>query len=101
MDSGGGNAVYGISVFGKEMLVNLTRFSEFLYPGLIFQRTEGNYSWFEDLGDSGLDRCFYSGTVNGIEDSHATFSLCKGMVSFLISYVVLFLEYTRYLKQCM
>ncbi|XP_046582334.1 A disintegrin and metalloproteinase with thrombospondin motifs 9-like [Haliotis rubra] len=83
VDSRSGNAIYGISVFGKEMLVNLTRFSEFLYPGLIFQRTEMNYSWFEDLADSGLDRCFYSGTVDGIEDSHATFSLCKGMMGMI------------------
>ncbi|XP_041349612.1 A disintegrin and metalloproteinase with thrombospondin motifs 9-like [Gigantopelta aegis] len=73
------HAKYRIDAFGKVLTLNLTLFSEFISPGFIIQRVKGNYSWLEEVNDGELVTCFYSGKVDGYDDSQATFSLCNGM----------------------
>lgn len=73
-------AINAPDYFGAVTLV-LTRMTEFLSPGFVIQRVQGNVSWLEEVQDSGVD-CYYSGIVlEYAEGSNVALSLCDGVVS--------------------
>ena len=63
----------------KEILrLQLIPASDFLSPGFVIQRVSGNSTWLEEIGEL---ECFYSGYVEGEEDSVVSLAVCDGMVS--------------------
>ncbi|CAG5136177.1 unnamed protein product, partial [Candidula unifasciata] len=63
----------------EDITVVVTQVSEFLSPGFVIQRVQGNVSWLEEVSDQRLD-CFYSGIV--LEDEHGSsvaISTCDGV----------------------
>lgn len=66
-------------VMFKEILrLQLIPASDFLSPGFVIQRVSGNSTWLEEIGEL---ECFYSGYVEGEEDSVVSLAVCDGMVS--------------------
>ncbi|KAM5185809.1 A disintegrin and metalloproteinase with thrombospondin motifs 8 [Callospermophilus lateralis] len=84
LSSSTGEVTFHLSAFGKDFMLSLTPDPSFLAPEFKIER----------LGDSGgsaggereLRGCFFSGTVNGVPESLAAFSLCRGLSgSFLLA----------------
>lgn len=68
-------------VFERAITLVLSHVSEFLSPGFVIQRVQGNVSWLEEVQEPGVD-CYYSGIVlEHPDESNVAISLCDGVVS--------------------
>ena len=65
-------------MFKDTLQLQLIPASDFLSPGFVIQRVSGNSTWLEEIGQL---ECFYSGYVEGEEDSVVSLAVCDGMVS--------------------
>lgn len=71
---------YRLEVFGKELILQLEPDQTFLAPGFVFHMVGSPDSDPAPEPKSGTEPgCFYSGTVNGEEQSAAALNLCHGL----------------------
>lgn len=70
--------VYRLDVFGSEFLLQLEPDQTFLAPGFVFH-VVGTPEPTEEPKSGAEPSCFYSGTVNGEENSAAALNLCDGL----------------------
>lgn len=72
---------YTVEFGGKSVKLNLERKEDLVAPNFVVQHFKGNLTWLhEEKVQNGLG-CFYEGSVPGTSSSHASLSLCDGMVS--------------------
>ncbi|KAG7241021.1 hypothetical protein INR49_026051 [Caranx melampygus] len=72
--------VYRLDVFGNELVLQLEPDQTFLAPGFVFHIVGSPESEPTQEPKSGAEPgCFYSGTVNGEENSAAALNLCHGL----------------------
>ena len=85
-------------MFQDTLQLQLIPASDFLSPGFVIQRVSGNSTWLEEIGHL---ECFYSGYVEGEEDSVVSLAVCDGMVSGLEPFFVfVFRIYVLYIYNC-
>ncbi|XP_059166444.1 A disintegrin and metalloproteinase with thrombospondin motifs 9-like [Physella acuta] len=66
-------------VFERAVTLVLSHVSEFLSPGFVIQRVQGNVSWLEEVQEPGVD-CYYSGIVlEHPDESNVAISICDGV----------------------
>lgn len=81
-----------LSAFGKDMTLNLVPDTSFLAPSFSIQRISASgaagprtsVNQTEESGEQ-LRGCFYSGTVDGEQDSLVSVSLCSGIIGSFIT----------------
>ncbi|XP_064825474.1 A disintegrin and metalloproteinase with thrombospondin motifs 1 [Oncorhynchus masou masou] len=73
--------VYRLDVFGKRVVLELEPDQTFLAPGFVFHVVGSPELQAQRESDSSTaeTQCFFSGTVNGEEDSAAALNLCHGL----------------------
>lgn len=74
------NVNYIVEFGEKSIKLNLARKDDLVAPGVTVQHFKGNLTWLEEHSTPNSVSCFYEGTVSGSGWSHASLSLCDGMV---------------------
>lgn len=80
-DSREGEVSYNLAaplLFEDDLLLHMIPAKDFISPGFVIQRVSGNSTWLEEIDHL---ECFYSGYVEGEEDSVVSIAVCDGMVS--------------------
>ena len=92
-------ANYTLQAFGQTFNLHLTPYLDFISPHYTLE-VIGKQENESKKEDSSPKHCFYSGYVNESLNSTATVSICNGLVSSLIFYIVimLFTIYSRQIK---
>lgn len=72
---------YQFHAFEKKFRFNLKPSKDFVSPSFIVQRFSGNTTWIEEVDVRGGVLCFFSGRVDGEEESRVALSICDGLVS--------------------
>lgn len=72
--------VYQLDVFGKELVLKLEPDQTFLAPGFVFHVVGSpEFKPTPEPKNGAEPGCFFSGTVNGEEQSAAALNLCQGL----------------------